>query len=69
MKNVAIVIIAFYQRAISPLLPHSCRFTPTCSSFFKEAVARYGFLRGSILGLRRILRCHPLHQCGYDPVK
>jgi len=60
--------IRLYQRALSPLLPPSCRFTPTCSQYTYEAVAKYGALRGLWLGLRRFLRCHPLNPGGYDPV-
>jgi uncharacterized protein len=57
-----------YQRCISPMLPHACRFVPTCSEYALEAVERYGALRGSWLALARLLRCHPLARAGYDPV-
>jgi putative membrane protein insertion efficiency factor len=57
-----------YQRVISPLLPRSCRFVPSCSEYAAQAVGRYGLLRGGGLALRRILRCHPFHPGGYDPV-
>ncbi len=69
MTHVVVWVIRFYQRAVSPFIPHSCRFTPTCSAYFSEAVATHGFFRGSLLGFKRIMRCHPLHSGGYDPVK
>lgn len=61
-------LIRGYQRFISPMFPPSCRFTPSCSQYALEAVARYGLLRGSWLGGRRLLRCHPFHPGGFDPV-
>jgi len=60
--------IRSYQRWISPFLPPSCRFTPSCSDYAAEAVERYGFVSGGWLAVRRILRCHPFHPGGYDPV-
>jgi len=61
-------MIRFYQRGISPLLPPACRYTPTCSHYAEQAVARFGALRGSGLAIRRLLRCHPWGGSGYDPV-
>lgn len=63
-----LILIRGYQRGISPLLPPSCRFTPTCSQYALDAVRRHGALRGAWLGLRRLARCHPWHAGGYDPV-
>jgi putative membrane protein insertion efficiency factor len=63
-----VMLIRFYQMAISPYLRPSCRYTPTCSQFFIEAVRKYGPFKGSSLGIKRILRCHPWGGHGYDPV-
>ncbi|MDY6024824.1 membrane protein insertion efficiency factor YidD [Bergeyella zoohelcum] len=60
--------IRFYQMAISPLLPSSCRYTPTCSHYMAEALQTHGLIYGFWLGLKRILRCHPWGGCGHDPV-
>ncbi len=68
MKRLLLSLIRFYQRAISPLFPPTCRFTPTCSHYSYEAIERYGVLRGGWLAVRRIARCHPFNPGGYDPV-
>ncbi|MBL0175024.1 MAG: membrane protein insertion efficiency factor YidD [Ignavibacteria bacterium] len=68
MKNIIMLFIKGYQVAISPLFPPSCRFFPTCSAYSLEAVKKYGAFKGSYLGIRRILRCHPFHPGGFDPV-
>lgn len=63
-----ILLIRFYQTAISPFTPSACRFEPTCSQYFIEALQKYGVFYGFILGLKRILRCHPWTKPAYDPV-
>ncbi|MDR1793373.1 MAG: membrane protein insertion efficiency factor YidD [Bacteroidales bacterium] len=63
-----LLLIVVYQRFISPLLPSSCRFVPTCSQYAKEAVKKYGAFKGGYLALKRILSCHPWGKSGYDPV-
>lgn len=63
-----VAAIRVYKRALSPLLPPSCRFEPTCSVYAAEAIARHGALRGSALAARRLLRCRPCVRGGYDPV-
>ncbi len=65
---VLLLPIRFYQRFVSPLLPPTCRFHPTCSQYAREALVRHGPIRGSYLALRRIGRCHPFHPGGFDPV-
>ena len=68
MKWLALRLIRFYQKRISPALPPSCRFTPSCSQYTYEAIEIHGFFRGSWLGARRIVRCQPFNPGGYDPV-
>ncbi len=68
MKKLLLVLIRFYQKNISPALPPSCRFTPTCSQYAVEAIQKYGAGKGVLLALWRILRCNPFSRGGYDPV-
>lgn len=68
LRRVLMALIRFYQNAVSPWTPPSCRYTPTCSSYALEAIGLHGAGRGGWLALRRILRCHPWGGHGYDPV-
>ena len=69
MKKILLYAIRGYQLLISPVLPQTCRFTPTCSQYAIEAITLYGPGRGLLLAVRRILRCHPFHPGGFDPVE
>ncbi len=68
MKRLLLLLVHVYRSCISPLFPPSCRYYPTCSAYALEAIERYGAWRGGWMALRRILRCHPFHKGGYDPV-
>jgi putative membrane protein insertion efficiency factor len=69
MRKVVIATLGFYKRFLSPLLPSACRYRPTCSEYMIEAVDKYGVGRGVWMGTRRLLRCHPFHEGGFDPVR
>lgn len=68
LKKFLILIVRGYQKFISPLLGNNCRFSPTCSQYFIMAVEKYGVIKGSYLGGKRILKCHPFNPGGYDPL-
>ena len=68
MKAVVLFLLRGYKLLLSPLLPPACRYTPTCSEYAMEAVARYGAVRGGLKAAGRVLRCHPFAAGGYDPV-
>lgn len=68
LKELLIKLIKIYQK-ISSLTPPVCRFTPTCSEYTKQAIEKYGILKGLWLGLKRVCKCHPFHPGGYDPLK
>jgi putative membrane protein insertion efficiency factor len=69
MTTAALALLHFYKRWISPLLPSACRFHPTCSEYMRDAIVAHGLLRGVGLGLRRLSKCHPFHEGGFDPVR
>ena len=69
MQRVVIVVLKGYKLFLSPFLPAACRYYPTCSEYMIEAVRAYGPARGVWMGLRRLSRCHPFHEGGYDPVR
>ena len=68
MKRALIAILRFYKRRISPLLPDACIYTPTCSEYAMEAIAKHGVVKGMGLAIWRVLRCNPFAKGGYDPV-
>lgn len=69
MRIILITLIRLYQKFISPLLGSNCRFIPTCSQYSIEAIKKYGSIRGTYLSVRRLLKCHPFHSGGYDPLE
>ena len=69
MRSFFIFLIKFYRKFISPLKPRSCRFYPTCSEYAEQAFSKYGIVKGGYLSIKRILKCHPFHPGGYDPLK
>ena len=68
MKQVFQFGLRLYKRLLSPMLPHACRFVPTCSEYAMEAIELHGVLRGGLLAMKRLLRCHPFAKAGFDPV-
>ena len=69
MKKILLFMIRFYRQHISPYTPASCRFTPTCSAYAYEAITKYGVIKGGLLAVKRLLRCHPFYKGDiYDPV-
>lgn len=68
MKKLLVLSIRGYQKFISPFLPQSCRFYPSCSQYAVLALEKYGVMKGSFLAVKRILKCHPFHPGGYDPI-
>ena len=68
MRAILLVLIGAYQYALRPMLGANCRFAPSCSDYAREAIAKHGAWKGTLMAMRRILRCHPYHAGGYDPV-
>jgi putative membrane protein insertion efficiency factor len=68
-QTLGLKTLQVYKAVVSPWLPPACRFTPTCSEYASEAIQEYGLLRGTGRALSRLLRCHPLHHGGFDPLK
>ena len=69
MTKIAVFLVKVYRLLVSPYIPTTCRFYPTCSCYMMEALQKKGFWKGTLLGLVRILKCHPFHPGGFDPVR
>lgn len=69
MRALSIATLRIYKRWISPLLPSACRYYPTCSEYMMQAIERHGVARGAWMGIKRLARCHPFHEGGFDPVR
>ncbi len=69
LRKTSMGLIELYRRYLSPMLPPSCRYTPSCSLYTLQAIEKYGALRGGFMGILRVLRCHPFARGGFDPVK
>ncbi|MEA2040779.1 MAG: membrane protein insertion efficiency factor YidD [Thermodesulfobacteriota bacterium] len=68
VRYIVIALISIYQKFVSPLWPPSCRFHPSCSSYARDAIHKYGIIRGGFMAIIRISKCHPFHPGGYDPL-
>lgn len=69
LKKLLLIVIKFYRKYISPMKAPCCIYTPTCSEYAMQAIEKYGAFKGGFMAIKRILRCHPYHKGGYDPVK
>jgi len=69
LKRALLSVVYVYQKFVSPVTPKTCRFYPTCSEYTRQAIEKYGPLKGGLLGLKRIARCHPFNPGGYDPLE
>jgi putative membrane protein insertion efficiency factor len=68
MKQLSLILIDAYRLVLSPFFGGQCRYAPSCSAYTREAIERYGTIKGISLGIKRLLRCHPFHRGGFDPV-
>jgi len=68
LKSITLLVIRLYQKLLSPFLPSACRFYPSCSEYSRESILRFGIAKGAWLTMLRLLKCHPFHPGGYDPV-
>lgn len=68
IKSLLLKFLLLYKKWISPMLPHACRYVPTCSEYMYQAISEYGIVKGGWMGIKRLLRCHPWGGSGYDPV-
>ncbi|MBA5871198.1 MAG: membrane protein insertion efficiency factor YidD [Nitrospira sp. CR2.1] len=69
MRRVCLMLVSVYRLCVSPLLGPACRFYPTCSVYAQDAIERYGVIKGGLMAVRRLLKCHPFHPGGVDPVR
>jgi putative membrane protein insertion efficiency factor len=68
IKQTVLFCIHIYQKAVSPFFPPTCRYVPSCSEYMAQAIDKYGIMSGGYKGIKRLLRCHPFHAGGYDPI-
>ena len=68
IKALLLLLIYFYKYCVSPLIPRTCRYVPSCSNYAIGAIVEFGAIKGTVLAIKRVLRCNPRHECGFDPV-
>jgi len=68
-RRAVVALLRGYKRFVSPLLPAACRFHPSCSEYCRQAIEKHGLIKGSLMGVKRLARCHPFHPGGFDPVR
>ena len=69
MRKLIVAVLRFYKWSVSPLLPSACRYYPSCSDYMRQAIEKHGVAKGGWMGVKRLLRCHPFHAGGLDPVR